>query len=201
MMVIHDATLDRTTDGEGLVAEQTFEALRGLDAGKWKSPEFEGESMPTLDEALRLIEGRAGLAIEIKAPGIEGAVVEAMVRRGRPQREAEIFCFDRGVLETIGRLDPGRRTVWLFAELPRDPAGEASEIFEPARQAGIEALGISRRVFSAGFLERAHAAGLAVYLWTVNDRVEIESLARAGVDAIVSDRPDLVLETLRVLSR
>src|SRR5262245_4017798 len=113
-VLLHDADLDRTTNGRGPVAARTLADVRALDAGGWFDARFTGERVPTLAEALEFCRGRILLNLEIKseavedreAPaGVEAAVVEA-IRRARAPAEVVVSSFDPRALVRVRRLFP-----------------------------------------------------------------------------------------------
>ncbi|HKX16797.1 MAG TPA: glycerophosphodiester phosphodiesterase family protein, partial [bacterium] len=105
LVVIHDQTVDRTTDGRGAVGGLAFEDLRRLDAGRWFGPGFAGERVPSLDEVLALVRGRAFVLLEIKHgpvfyDGIERQVAEALRRLGMPAA-ALVMSFDHPAVRAM----------------------------------------------------------------------------------------------------
>ena len=112
IVLLHDETLDRTTDGSGPVAERTFAEVRGLDAGSWKSSEYAGESVPTLGETLGATAGKLLLIVEIKAEGITEAVLDIL--RDRPQdSEVAIVSFSYETCRESRHLAPEIPLAWL----------------------------------------------------------------------------------------
>ncbi len=125
VVVIHDASVDRTTDGEGLVKDLPLETLKQLDAGSWFSPRFKGVRLPTLDEVLDRVNRRVLINVEIKPdtyePGpppdaIEMQVVDAVLRRNLLD-SILISSFEPGILESIQRMEVGP----ALALLSRNP--------------------------------------------------------------------------------
>jgi glycerophosphoryl diester phosphodiesterase len=191
VVVFHDDRLERTTDGVGLMAETVLAAVKRLDAGSWFAPEFRGEPVPTLAEAVALIE-RLGLAanVEIKpCPGREIATairVAAALRRLWPRgRPLLLSSFKPAVLEAARATAP---------ELPRGLL-----VFEPpenwavsARRLGCVSLNVYHQDLTAKTVAEAKAMGLAVATYTVNDPARALELVRWGVDTVISDRPDVI---------
>lgn len=194
-ILLHDEELDRTTTGRGKVGEFTLAELKKLDAGSWKGLEFKGEPIPTLQEALDLVKGRLHFVIEIKGPSMEKEVVEAIRAAGAPPEQVMIFSFDHGAVDRIARLEPLLPTTWLIEELPpeREPR---EEILRRALRARASSLGLSRKHVDQDFLRRAHLAGFTTYVWTANEPEEMQFLIEVGVDAIITDRPDVLLKLL-----
>lgn len=214
VVVIHDPTLDRTTDATGPVAARTAAdlrrvRLRAVGAG------FSEEWVPTLDEVLAIaVPAGATLLVEIKGPGpavafertggavravpgaryegLEARVLATLDRAGMPDR-ALVMAFNPAVLAEVRRLAPRQRTALLVDRHHVERAGiEPAETVEWARAAGVAVLGLHHTLCERSVLAAARRAGLAVGVFTVNDETEMRRLAELGVDVIITDRPDLV---------
>lgn len=180
-VVIHDDTLDRTTDGEGPVAACSCEELQTLDAGSWFDPGFAGEPLPTLDETLALLGGRLRLNLEVKEAR---AAMALLVRLSDyPQAEVVVSSFDYGVLSGLRRVAPELPLAVLHAEgnwrlaLARAEALRACA-FHP--QADL----VSRPLLAA-----CRRAQLPVFVWTVDEPVRARALARMGVAGLFTNDP------------
>ncbi|GAA1954002.1 glycerophosphodiester phosphodiesterase [Microbacterium aquimaris] len=211
-VVVHDDTVDRTTDGHGPVDGFTVAQLAALDAGA-------GEGVPTLAEVLALAEGRVEVNIEIKAPVAVPAVVEVVtgfpdlawivssfhwpalveMRERAPQSRLYPLTLGVGDPEVMRRHaveagHPADRVEAWFTVLV-EQLGKAG--FEPAlafaERIGAEGLSIWEDSLGAPEIDRIHAAGLRAYVWTVNDVARARDLADAGADAICTDDPAGVL--------
>jgi glycerophosphoryl diester phosphodiesterase len=184
VVVIHDQTVDRTTNGRGRVASFAFDALRRLDAGGWFGAGFAGTPIPTLDEVLDLVRGRALLQIEIKnAPtfyeGIERRVVDAVRRRGM-EEDVLLMSFDHVSVRTMRELAPRSPCGIIYAARLVD--GVAA-----ARAAGADALCLHWAFATADVIAAAHSAGLRVLVWTVDDEADAHACLAAGVDGLTSN--------------
>jgi glycerophosphoryl diester phosphodiesterase len=202
IVVIHDPTVDRTTDGTGSVAEMTLGDLRRLDAGYRFSPDGgssypyrgAGVRVPTLTELYEEFP-EASLNIEIKEaqPGIEEAVLRIV--RGAAAEERTLVVSNRhGVVRRFRRLSDGeistgasRREITEFYLLCR---GRLEGLRRPdydALQVPVEHRGT--RVITQRFVEAAHRRGVRVDAWTINEPGEMRRLLDLGVDTIMTDRP------------
>jgi glycerophosphoryl diester phosphodiesterase len=184
LVVIHDQTVSRTTDGVGAVSDFTFADLRRLDAGRWFAPEFAGERVPLLDEALELIRGRALLQLEIKNgptfyDGIEEQILEALRRHGM-EDDVLLMSFDHKSVRAVRDLSARVATGILYAARLID--GPAA-----ARAAGADALCIEWGFATPDVVAQAHAAGLGVFVWTVDDEAAARRCLQHGVDGIASN--------------
>jgi glycerophosphoryl diester phosphodiesterase len=190
LVVLHDATLDRTTDGSGRVDEHTLTEIERLDAGAWFAPEFAGQRVPTLDAVLTRYGHGQRYYIETKAAGIEEALVALLDRHGliEPAAAAQqvlIQSFSAGSLRRMRELEPRLPLIHLVSA--RDPAlldrlGEVS-----GYAAGI---GPARALVDAALVAAAHARGLAVHPYTYITREDHESAIALGVDGGFSNFPD-----------
>jgi glycerophosphoryl diester phosphodiesterase len=200
VVVIHDDTLDRTTNGEGLVSEHSLEELRALDAGSWFDPEFAGEAIPTLKETLELARGHILVNIEIKTEAVtdraRGGIVDktlGLVRRLDMMDQIVISSFDPRALAYARELEPGVKTASLFnAELQEGLSPE--EVMAEVTSNGFN---LSRKQVDASIIEACHRLERPVAVYTVNEVDEMERVLDLGVDAIFTDQPDRLLEVLR----
>ena len=209
LAVIHDATVDRTTDGSGLVRALPLAELRRLDAGYRFSPDggrtypFRGRDMtiPTLAE---VVETFPDVFLNIDLKQHDAALIEAMAsfieERGLHDRLL-IASFTDGVIQAFRRRTEGRvataaaawetRRFWLASRLRLTkfirPAYDALQV--PPRMGRLTV--VDRRLLAA-----AHGRGLQVHVWDVDEPAEMRRLLALGVDGIMSDRPDLLLEAL-----
>jgi glycerophosphoryl diester phosphodiesterase len=193
VIVLHDATVERTTDGRGPAARHSLAALKALDAGRWFGEAFTGERLPTLEEAVALIGDRAGLFIEIKQGPLFDDTIEAAVARiieetGLAGR-CEVSSFDHFSVRRMKALLPAVPGGILYDARLIDP-------FEAARLAHADAVHPGWPNVTPDLVGEAHRRGLAVAVWTVNDEDTIVELARMGVDVLITDVPDLARRAL-----
>jgi len=199
VVVIHDDTLDRTTNGKGVVFHHTLEGIKRLDAGSWFDPRFSAERVPELCEVMKLTAGRSMLNIEIKvsayeandpADAIEHQVVKLVKTSGAMDRVV-ISSFDRRILERIAAMDA--------------PPAVALISDHRADQSVLDML-LAMKAFSwhprfkaltRDQVERLHAAGLKVFPWTINTREEAEKILALGVDGLICNELRILPETLK----
>jgi glycerophosphoryl diester phosphodiesterase len=180
-VVAHDEELSGL-GGRGEIAAATLDEVRALDAGG-------GERVPTLDEVLDRFGERIPFNLELKRgsreayDGLERAAFDAVRERGLLERTLFSSFFDP-VLERLRAFAPEVRLALLFS--PRDPEGP----LERARAVRAEAINPWRGLARPGLIEAAHAEGLAVYPFTVDDEEEMRSLLDLGVDGIFTNFPD-----------
>lgn len=193
-VVIHDFTVDHTTDGSGLVTSMTLAELKALDAGAWFAPQFTGVRIPTLDEVFESIGRDVAVNVEIKAAsddsdGVE-AIVAACIRRHAIAERVVLSSFNTVTLRRFRALMPEVPVGYLYAqEHPAPLEEDAFEAYHPFFQLITEQTVVAAR-----------DAGKLINAWTVNDPQEIAALARLGVHGIVTDAPDVAVEALSKLA-
>lgn len=195
-VLMHDADLKRTTGRTERVADLTAAELATLDAGSWKSPAYAAERVPTLAQALELVAGRLRFVIEIKDASMASQVARVVRQGPIPAHELMVFSFSREAVAEIARIEPELPTTWLLAERPVD-AKQRAEVFRAALRARASALGISHKKVDAAFVRGAHERGFIVFCWTVNEPEDMDHVISLGVDAVITDRPDVLLRRLK----
>ena len=186
--MIHDHTVDRTTDGKGFVKDLTLAELQKLDVGSWYDPRFAGERIPTLAELLAWAHDRVGVAIEIKNgplyyPGIAAKVID-LVRAHGMARQVIVISFDHFVVREVKQLAPEITTGILYA-------GRLVDAVAAAQAAHADALHPAWAFVTPDLVQAAHAAGLAVSPWCPNDVPTLRLLDAMGVDSVGTDYPEL----------
>jgi glycerophosphoryl diester phosphodiesterase len=204
VVVIHDDTVDRTTDGTGAVAALTLAELRRRDAGYRFTPDggtsfpFRGRGLkvPTLREVLEAFP-RARVNVEIKHGGVQPALRRLVDELGVSHR----------VLIASGR----RRNRWRFADYPGPRSASAEEMYAFAAlhhlrssslfSTRVDAFqmpehALNRQVLTPRFVRDVHAHNLPVHIWTINEVVDMQRLLAWGVDGVITDRPDRLARVL-----
>jgi glycerophosphoryl diester phosphodiesterase len=187
VMVIHDATVNRTTDGRGQVAAMSFATLRELDAGTRCKPEFSAERIPTLTEVAEALGALGcGMDVELKARGLEARVCE-ILRECHVVESVIVSSFDWDQLKLVVAEEPTLRVALL---------GEKSPVALLEAALAMHAFAIAPRfdIADAGLCVEAHRRGLAVYVWTVDDAPTMRRLIAAGVDGIMTNNPGRLRE-------
>ena len=183
VVVIHDETVDRTTDGTGEVAALTLEEIQRLDAGvKFKGGKVKGERISTLDEVFAATSGKCGLNIELKGAGVE-AQVAAIMQARNAFADSIVSSFDWDYLKKIQTLHFNIRIALLAEEKPVDLMMNA---------VALRAHAINPRwdMVTADLCKAAHERGLKVYTWTVDADARMRALAECDVDGIMTNYPE-----------
>lgn len=181
LMVIHDDTLKRTF-GVDLRVDATTTA------------ELRKHGVPTLSEAIELVDGRCLLIVEIKHPkkkrhkGIERRLLKTLKEYDVISKTI-VISFDKKSLRLLRELSPELQTGWLFATPPL-------ALEKTVKDLGVSYLGPHFLLATPSLIERAHRLELKVNAWTVNDENAMRLLTERGIDAITSDRPDLLIDSL-----
>jgi glycerophosphoryl diester phosphodiesterase len=207
MAVIHDKTLDRTTDAVAKwggakinVADKTMAELKTLDAGKWFDAKFTGTPVPTLAESLDCIQAGNVTLIERKE-GDAAACVKLLRSRGEVNKVI-IQAFDWKYLADVHALEP--KQVLGALGPPSTRAGKkltdeekllSPQYIEEAKKSGALVVGWSNKV-TKDAVSFAHAQGLKVWIYTVNTADETKALLEMGVDGIITNEVALVRKTL-----
>lgn len=186
LIVIHDTDLKRLAGLPVEVGKLKYKEVAGVDVGSWFDPRFGGARVPRLDEVLAAAPEGVEIHLEIKQPrvpyaGIEGRVLEAL--RGRPgvKGRTVVSSFHYPTLKALRSLDPGVRLGWLRGKEPFE------ESLAMARRIGAESVHVSGRGFSPAWPARARAAGLKLYVYTVDRPKDIRRLAQAGADGVFTN--------------
>lgn len=185
-VVLHDPTVDRTTDGSGEVGAMTLAAVRRLDAGSWFSPAFAGLPVPTLDEALRLVRpSPALLMLEIKRPSTAEetkAIIAALVEHDMTDRVV-LQSFAGSILTDSRDLAPELPRALLCHDLADDPVAVTRDLgvryYNPRGRYLLQRL---------AEVDRLRAAGVGVMPWTVDAPGPWRELTEAGVAGIITNR-------------
>lgn len=193
VVIHHDQTLDRTTDGSGSITNQTLAALRELDAGSKFSAEFRGEKIPTLDEVFEAVGKKIFMNVELTnyASPFDGLVDEVakLVTKHGLEGQVMFSSFFPTNLTRARRLLPSIPRGQLFL-----PGGSGWWQRLAGNFMSLQAEHPWKGDVTAESVRRAHAKSCRVYTWTVNDPAEMKTLRALGVDAIFTDDPLLANE-------
>jgi glycerophosphoryl diester phosphodiesterase len=177
LVLLHDERVDRTTDGQGSIAELALEDAQKLDAGS-------NQKVPTLEETLAIASGRIGLILELKVPGLTYDACATV--RGSGFNGSVIYAsFLHEELQHVRRIDPKAQTLALFKRLPDDPGATAISL--QATHVGVRIDTVTKPL-----VHRLHDARLLVFVYTIDKPAAIKRMKMLGVDGIISDFPDLI---------
>ena len=187
LVVIHDFFLNATTTGHGLIRDLTLADVKAADAGVRKGEQFAGERVPTLEEVLDALPEQMTIFVELKAgsmiyPGIEADLL-ALLERKAAMHRVQVSSFDHQGLAQLHQLAPDLPLGMLYSENLLDAVGMAEAI-------GCSALHPLFLWVTPMLIQAAHAAGMQVNTWTINEPPFIAQYRAMGVDGIMSDFPE-----------
>lgn len=196
IVICHNYDICETSDGEGLIADMTLEELRKYDFGSYFSEEFKGERIPTLDEFLEVSKGLKTVNLEIKEPAEKNDLVQKTIDRVRAfkmEKQVIMSSFSIELMEESKKIAPEIKTGFLydmrsplFHELSADPVAFC-------KKHNLDALHPLVFLVDEEFVGKCRDAGIDVNVWTVNDKEGIELLNEMGVNAVMTDVPELCL--------
>ncbi len=188
-VIIHDAKVDRTTDGVGALADLDWAAVSHLDAGSWFATRFAGERVPRLDEALAEVQSLGlGLNLELKTHGDEGerlvdAILPYMRDSGIARDQIMVSSFDHPTLAIFHAAAPGFAVGVLYGEI----ASNWRDVAEPLDAVAVIA---DYRKVAEGAIRDVVADGRDIYVYTPNDPARVYAQWRWGLDGVISDDPE-----------
>jgi glycerophosphoryl diester phosphodiesterase len=196
LVVIHDANVMRTTDGEGLIEDLTVKEIKKLDAGSWFSPAYAGERIPLLNEVLKEVSGKTGIIIEMKSPENQPGMTEilaSMLNSFKPDNEIKVQSFHINEIKKFHQL------------APEIPAGlllsKHLDLFHLASYREFASfLSVHHLLLSKSFINQAELFGYEIYSWTISKQYQFADMQRLGVHGIISDDekriPDSIIYVL-----
>lgn len=203
LILMHDDNLKRTTSGTGRIKKSTFSELKKQDAGSWFSREYAGEKIPSLEESLILIAGKARLFIEIKRgrdyyPDIEANVIR-LINKHNAKKWCVIKSFRDEILKTAGDIDAGIETCKLVkGNVPLLPfhIDMNFKIGSILQYKKTNSISICHKTIKPGTVAKIKQRGQQVLAWTVNEKADMKKMIAAGVDGIITDYPERLKEVL-----
>ena len=183
-VVMHDSTVDRTTDGTGDVANLSLPQIEVLDAGAWFHKAFAGETVPLLEHVLKVFGGQLSLNLEIKDFGA-GQEVLALLKQFT-NADVVVSSFDVEVLEQLRAKDTSLHMAVLFAE------GNWRRFVDLASELSARSFHPAATAVTRPMLASCVRANLPVHVWTVDSPVQARSLYRAGVSGIFTNDPAML---------
>jgi glycerophosphoryl diester phosphodiesterase len=186
-VVLHDETVDRTTNGTGPVRSLTAAQVAELDAGSWFAPMFAGQRVRTLAAQLHGLKTRGGsLLLELKGLHSQESIARVVEEIHRQEMSGRVFVqsFEPQHLRRVRELAPELPLGLLRATLDPDPVATAKDLELTAYNPGESAFRTRPDIVAA-----LHEAGVAINIWTVDDPADWAFLERSGVDGVITNRP------------
>ncbi|MBD3854706.1 MAG: hypothetical protein IFJ96_07965, partial [Acidobacteria bacterium] len=188
IVVVHDSDLMRVGGAAVKIWEATYDELMQVDVGSWCGPEFSGQRVPTLEQVLEICKGGSRVNIELKYYGhnerLEERVAEIVERMGM-EDEVVLMSLAYPLVLSMKALRPD----WTVGLLTAKAVGDLTT-------SEADFLAVHVGIASSRFVRRAHAAGKEVYVWTVNDKLNMSRMMSRGVDGVITDHPALARQVI-----
>ena len=200
-VLMHPSAVDHTTYGAGLVEYLTWDQILILDAGSWRGPQFAGEPVLSLSEALELCRGRVGLNLDLKTPAAVMPVVAATLEAGLTDDVVITGCGTE-CLRTVTSIAPGITTLFNPDGLgegtdPPDAGAIARLSIDVAKELGAVGINLRQALVDADLITEAGEAGIAVWAYTVDDESRFGELIDMAATSLTTNWPERMLEVAR----
>lgn len=200
LVVCHDRDTKRLAGVSKVIPDTTFDELRALDVGKWKGEKFAGEKIPTLAEMLATAPAGKLVFVEVKCgPEAVPELGRVLKESKLPPTQTPVISFNADVVAAVKKVRPDLPAYWIVDLKPKKGAKPPAVADLVARAKEIKADGLDVSVtetYDEAFVKAVRAAGLKLYVWTVNDADVARRVAKLGVDGITTDRPGWLREQL-----
>ncbi len=190
LILLHDNTLMRTAGLDANIWEMDYASLKGIDVGKWFDSKYDGEPIPTLESIIDSVRGKMKLNIELKSNGHEKRLVEAVAELVESKGfipECIVTSFNFSLIDKLRALHKGFKVGYIFSNLP-----ENIDVFT----ADVDLLSVKYTIVDEEFVKKAHRNHKEVHVYTVNDVEEMKRLIKLGVDSIITNYPNILIEIL-----
>ncbi|NQX61014.1 glycerophosphodiester phosphodiesterase [Paenibacillus qinlingensis] len=187
IVVCHDGTLDRTTNGSGLICNQQWADIQKLDAGAWFSEKFRGERIPLLSEVFDIVPKGTLINVEVKHAyegRMESALLAFLRETDDRYEDVVVSSFDHKVIQRLKRAEPALKVGLLYAANLIDHAAYAKLL-----EVEVYSLHPHHHSFEREDIALAASDGLAVYPYTVNELTDYQRMIESGVTGIITDFP------------
>jgi glycerophosphoryl diester phosphodiesterase len=191
LVLLHDGNLKRTTGLDRNIWEMPYDSIVGLDAGSWFSSEFKDEPIPTLESVIDAVNGKMKLNIELKMNGHEKQLAERVVALVEDKgfiSNCILTSFDFEIINKVKQLNGNIKVGYIFKKIPQNV-----DVFN----ANVDLLSVNKKLVDEEFVKKAHAGNKEVHVWTVNESEEMKRLIDLGVNSIITNRPDVLVDLLR----
>jgi glycerophosphoryl diester phosphodiesterase len=199
VIISHDAILGRTTDKTGVIADLTLAEIKTFNAAaKFQGGAAAPQEVPTLDEVVKLVNGRVGMQVEIKVkadgsryPGIEQKVVD-ILRQGNMVEKTVVISFDWPTLQDIKKIEPKLKTGALAQASTFQKYPQPAQMAQAVKATGADYFGPEKSYLNGELMTELRKLGLGGGAWTVDDPAEMKKLAALNPDFLTTNRPDLL---------
>lgn len=191
IILLHDDTLDRTTNGTGPVGRYNWGYLKKLDAGVWFDNKFSGEKIPLLNEVIDVVKGKMQLNIEVKTDSFSFNKVQDLIDTIYKKDfidQCIITSFQRPLIDYISQIDAQIQTGIIFSSLP--------DSLEEIYNSSYDILSCHFTLINKKLVQQTHSYSKQVHVWTVNEENEMLKMIEYGVDSIITNYPGLLKNLL-----
>lgn len=190
LIVMHDESLERTTNGQGMILETKLSELKGLDAGAWYSPKFKGEKIPLLEEAIGFVASRGFALVEVKHgsdiyPDIENNIAALMSSAPQWKRKTVFISFDPFILTRLREIDTDLNTGLLTADPP-------DEYIDVAQESNIQCFLPRWERLKEDSVHILHEHGYSVHPWVMDRKEDVEKVLTMKPDSVSSNYPGML---------
>jgi glycerophosphoryl diester phosphodiesterase len=197
LILSHDGTTERLAKDKAklVIKNSTADELRKLDVGSWKDPKYAGERMPLLSEALAPVPAGHRMFVEVKiGPEAVPELAKVFEKSGKSPDQLVVIAFNLDTCREAKKALPKHKVYFLSNTTPnkktKAPAPTAAELIAKAKSAGVDGLDLQASdQVDAAFVAAVKAAGLEVYVWTIDDPAKVQMYVDAGVDGVTTNRP------------
>lgn len=193
VVVMHDSSLNRTTDSKGAIIDMTLEEIKKADAGSWFSGVFAGVRVPTLSELLQITKGKVINVIEIKPENITEKVIKE-VEKADAIDDVILQSFYPNVVREAQEINPHiPRALLVGGQLPTTRISSIMSLIHQALEVGATTLNVSSKIISQNLIKEVHKRAMSIWAWTVDDESEIKELIDMGINGITSNYPEKLM--------
>jgi len=187
LVLLHDPTVDRTSNGKGKIVETTLADAEKLDAGTWKAPKYKGEPIPRVETIAKTCRDKATMMLDLKCTGLGPSLAELKKKLDFPSDQWILAPWEDDEGTALRKYLPDVPMIRLTSKIPTGRFDEA--YFSKMKSIGFSGFSVDWRWLSLSFINAAHHAGMKVYTWTINDPSDISGAVLGGVDGVITDQP------------
>jgi glycerophosphoryl diester phosphodiesterase len=198
LVLMHDKTVDRTTNGKGAIVDLTSDELSKLDAGTKKNAKYAGEPVPTLNAIGDVCRGKAVMMLDLKAEGLGASIQDWLTKSQIPRDQVIMAPWTDEEGTAVRKHVPDVAMIRLTSKIPAERFDKA--YFDRMKSIGFSAFSVNWQYLSQSFVDAAHKNGMGVYVWTVNDNPDVAGSVLLGVDGVITDDPASTMKTVASLT-
>ncbi len=199
LVLLHDATVDRTSNGKGKIVEMSLADAEKLDAGSWKDAKFKGEPIPRVENVAKTCRDKAIMMLDLKCTGLGPSLAELKKKLDFPSDQWILAPWEDDEGVALRKYLPDVTMIRLTSKIPSERADEA--YFSKMKSIGFSGFSVNWQYLTLPFINAAHHNGMKVYVWTINDKPDIAGAVLAGVDGVITDQPSATMKLVAELTK